>query len=93
MALPLGSTGTARLLDTGTETLSSSDLFYLSLKSKDVTLGIMGVNLSMPDRPLLPEPRRSLEPLSSIVAMAFSDTSPMLVLIPNLENASHFTHL
>ena len=34
----------------GTETLSSATLFYLPLKAKEVTVGVLGVSLGKPDR-------------------------------------------
>jgi two-component system, OmpR family, sensor histidine kinase KdpD len=60
----------------GTETLSSATLFYLPLKAKEVTVGVLGVSLGMPDRLLLPEQRRLLESFASIIAMALARNLP-----------------
>lgn len=60
----------------GTETLSSATLFYLPLKAKEVTVGVLGVSLGKPDRLLLPEQRRLLESFSSIIAMALARNLP-----------------
>ena len=60
----------------GTETLSSATLFYLPLKAKEVTVGVLGVSLGKPDRLLLPEQRRLLESFASIIAMALARNLP-----------------
>lgn len=60
----------------GTETLSSATLFYLPLKAKEVTLGVLGVSLGKPDRLLSPEQRRLLESFASIIAMALARNLP-----------------
>ncbi len=61
----------------GTETLSSATLFYLPLKAKEVTLGVLGVSLGKPDRLLSPEQRRLLESFASIIAMALARNLPV----------------
>ena len=61
----------------GTETLSSATLFYLPLKAKEVTVGVLGVSLGKPDRLLSPEQRRLLESFASIIAMALARNLPM----------------
>jgi two-component system sensor histidine kinase KdpD len=60
----------------GTETLSSATLFYLPLKAKEVTVGVLGVSLGKPERLLSPEQRRLLESFSSIIAMALARNLP-----------------
>ena len=60
----------------GTETLSSATLFYLPLKAKEVTVGVLGVSLGKPDRLLSPEQRRLLESFASIIAMALARNLP-----------------
>lgn len=60
----------------GTETLSSATLFYLPLRAKEVTVGVLGVSLGKPDRLLLPEQRRLLESFASIIAMALARSLP-----------------
>lgn len=54
----------------GTETLSSSEFSYLPMKTKDVTIGVLGIGLSKADRFLLPEQRRLLEAFASILSLA-----------------------
>jgi two-component system sensor histidine kinase KdpD len=60
----------------GTETLSSATLFYLPLKAKEATVGVLGVSLGKPDRLLSPEQRRLLESFGSIIAMALARNLP-----------------
>jgi two-component system sensor histidine kinase KdpD len=60
----------------GTETLSSASLFYLPLRAKEVTVGVMGVSLGEADRLLSPEQRRLLESFASIIAMALARSLP-----------------
>ena len=54
----------------GTETLSSATFSYLPLKTKEVTVGVLGVGLSKADQLLLPEQRRLLEAFANILALA-----------------------
>jgi two-component system sensor histidine kinase KdpD len=64
----------------GTETLSSASLFYLPLRAKEVTVGVIGVSLGKPDRLLSPEQRGLLESFVSIIALALARitiSSPM----------------
>lgn len=56
----------------GTETLSSASLFYLPLKAKEATVGVIGVSLGKPDRLLSSEQRRLLESFASIIALALA---------------------
>ena len=60
----------------GTETLSSATLFYLPLKAKEVTVGVLGVSLGKPDRLLSPEQRRLLESFASIIALSLARNLP-----------------
>lgn len=59
----------------GTETLSSASLFYLPLRAKEVTVGVMGVSLGEPERLLSPEQRRLLESFASIIALTVARTT------------------
>ena len=62
----------------GTETLSSATFLYLPLKTKDVTVGVLGVGPGKVDKFLLPEQRRLLEAFTNILALAIArekDTS------------------
>jgi two-component system sensor histidine kinase KdpD len=54
----------------GTQTLSSATLFYLPLKTKEVTIGVLGVGLDKAEQLLLPEQKRLLEAFSNILALA-----------------------
>ncbi|VVB72084.1 Osmosensitive K+ channel His kinase sensor domain protein [uncultured archaeon] len=54
----------------GTQTLSSATFLYLPLKTKDVTVGVLGVGLGKADKFLLPEQRRLLEAFTNILALA-----------------------
>ena len=54
----------------GTQTLSSATFLYLPLKTKDVTVGVLGVGLGKGDKFLLPEQRRLLEAFTNILALA-----------------------
>ncbi len=54
----------------GTETLSSATLFYLPLKTKEVTIGVLGVGLGKAEQLLLPEQKRLLEAFTNILALA-----------------------
>jgi len=56
----------------GTQTLSSATFLYLPLKSKDLTLGVLGVGLGKAGKFLLPEQRRLLEAFANILALAIS---------------------
>jgi two-component system, OmpR family, sensor histidine kinase KdpD len=60
----------------GTETLSSATLFYLPLKAKEITVGVLGVSLGKPDRLLSPEQRRLLESFASIIALSLVRNLP-----------------
>ncbi len=60
----------------GTETLSSATLFYLPLKAKEVTVGVIGVSLGKPDRLLSGEQRRLIESFASIIALALTRNLP-----------------
>jgi two-component system sensor histidine kinase KdpD len=60
----------------GTETLSSATFSYLPMRTKEVTVGVLGVGLSKADQLLLPEQRRLLEAFANILALAlFRSTS------------------
>jgi two-component system sensor histidine kinase KdpD len=60
----------------GTETLSSATFSYLPMRTKEVTVGVIGVGLSKADQLLLPEQRRLLEAFANILALAlFRSTS------------------
>jgi two-component system sensor histidine kinase KdpD len=54
----------------GTETLSSATFSYLPMRTKEVTVGVLGVGLSKEDQLLLPEQRRLLEAFANILALA-----------------------
>ena len=54
----------------GTQTLSSATLFYLPLKTKEVTIGVLGVGLGKGEQLLLPEQKRLLEAFTNILALA-----------------------
>jgi two-component system sensor histidine kinase KdpD len=54
----------------GTETLSSATLFYLPLKTKEVTIGVLGVGLGKAEQLLLPEQKRLLEAFTNVLALA-----------------------
>ncbi len=54
----------------GTETLSSAKFSYLPMRTKEVTVGVLGVGLSKADQLLLPEQRRLLEAFANILALA-----------------------
>ena len=54
----------------GTQTLSSATLFYLPLKTKEVTIGVLGVGLGKAEQLLLPEQKRLLEAFTNILALA-----------------------
>jgi len=54
----------------GTETLSSATFSYLPMRTKEVTVGVLGVGLSKADQLLLPEQRRLLEAFANILALA-----------------------
>ena len=56
----------------GTETLSSATLFYLPLKTKEVTIGVLGVGLGKAEQLLLPEQKRLLEAFTNILALALA---------------------
>jgi two-component system sensor histidine kinase KdpD len=62
----------------GTETLSSAKFSYLPMRTKEVTVGVLGVGLSKADQLLLPEQRRLLEAFANILALALfrSKSSP-----------------
>jgi two-component system sensor histidine kinase KdpD len=62
----------------GTQTLSSATFLYLPLKTKDVTVGVLGVGPGKVDKFPQPEQRRLLEAFASILALAIArakDTS------------------
>jgi two-component system sensor histidine kinase KdpD len=56
----------------GTQTLSSATFLYLPLKTKDLTVGVLGVGPGKADKFLLPEQRRLLEAFANILALAIS---------------------
>jgi len=56
----------------GTDTLSSASFFYLPLKTKEVTVGVLGVGMGRSDHFLLPEQRRLLEAFANILALALT---------------------
>ena len=59
----------------GTETLSSAKFSYLPMRTKEVTVGVLGVGLSKADQLLLPEQRRLLEAFANILALALFRTT------------------
>jgi two-component system, OmpR family, sensor histidine kinase KdpD len=63
----------------GTQTLSSATLFYLPLKTRDITIGVLGVGLGKAEQLLLPEQKRLLEAFTNILALAL-DRSHELVM-------------
>lgn len=56
----------------GTDTLSSASFFYLPLKTKEITVGVLGVGMGRSDNFLLPEQRRLLEAFANILALALT---------------------
>ena len=56
----------------GTETLSSANLFYLPIKTKEVTIGVLGLGLGKTEQLLLPEQKRLLEAFTNILALALA---------------------
>ncbi|MDD4446913.1 MAG: DUF4118 domain-containing protein [Methanothrix sp.] len=54
----------------GTQTLSSATLFYLPLKTKEVTIGVLGVGLGKEEQFLQPEQKRLLEAFTNVLALA-----------------------
>jgi two-component system sensor histidine kinase KdpD len=54
----------------GTQTLSSATLFYLPLKTKEVTIGVLGVGLGKEEQLLQPEQKRLLEAFTNVLALA-----------------------
>jgi two-component system sensor histidine kinase KdpD len=56
----------------GTQTLSSATFLYLPMKTKDITVGVLGVGLGKADKFLLPEQRRLLEAFTNILALAIA---------------------
>jgi two-component system sensor histidine kinase KdpD len=63
----------------GTQTLSSATLFYLPLKTKEVTIGVLGVGLGKAEQLLLPEQKRLLEALTNILALALDRSHEFVV--------------
>lgn len=63
----------------GTQTLSSATLFYLPLKAKEVTIGVLGVGLGKEELLLQPEKRRLLEAFTNILAMALDRRYELVV--------------
>jgi len=58
----------------GTQTLSSATLSYLPLKTKEVTIGVLGVGLGKDEQLLQPEQKRLLEAFTNILALALGRT-------------------
>lgn len=54
----------------GTQTLSSATLCYLPLKTKEVTIGVLGVGLGKAEQLLQPEQKWLLEAFTNVLALA-----------------------
>ncbi len=56
----------------GTETLSSATLFYLPVRIKEASVGVLGVGLDETEPLLMPEQKRLLQAFSNILALALA---------------------
>jgi two-component system sensor histidine kinase KdpD len=63
----------------GTQTLSSATLSYLPLKTKEVTIGVLGVGLGKVEQLLQPEKKRLLEAFTNILALALDRRNELVV--------------
>ena len=58
----------------GTKTLSSAAWYYIPLKLKDRTIGVIGLRSANPDELLTSEQDQLLESFASVVALSISKT-------------------
>jgi two-component system, OmpR family, sensor histidine kinase KdpD len=63
----------------GTQTLSSATLSYLPLKTKEVTIGVLGVGLGKAEQLLQPEQKRLLEAFTNILALALDRSHEIIM--------------